>query len=57
MGGDQDSADPNRSFTDFASLSHTTSVHRPVEQVFALEEEDDREEEMFAVADRQQWNT
>ena len=41
--------------TDFASLSHTTSVHRPAEQVFALEE--DREEEMFAVVDRQQWNT
>ena len=37
--------------TDFASLSHTTSVHRPAEQVFALEEEDDREEEMFAVVD------
>ena len=31
--------------TDFASLSHTTNVHRPAEQVFALEEEDDREEE------------
>ena len=43
--------------TDFASLSHTTSVHRPAEQVFALEEDDDREEEMFAVVDRQQWNT
>ena len=43
--------------TDFASLSHTTSVHRPAEQVFAVEEEDDREEEMFAVVDRQQWNT
>ena len=43
--------------TDFASLSHTTSVHRPAEQVFALEEEEDREEEMFAVVDRQQWNT
>ena len=43
--------------TDFASLSHTTSVHHPAEQVFALEEEDDREEEMFAVVDRQQWNT
>ena len=39
--------------TDFASLSHTTSAHRPAEQVFALEEEDDREEEMFAVVDRQ----
>ena len=43
--------------TDFASLSHTTSVHRPAEQVFVLEEEDDQEEEMFAVVDRQQWNT
>ena len=43
--------------TDFASLSHTTSVQRPAEQVFAVEEEDDREEEMFAVVDRQQWNT
>ena len=43
--------------TDFASLSHTTSVHRPAEQVFALEEDDDREEEMFAVVDRQQWST
>ena len=32
-------------------------VHRPAEQVFALEEEDDREEEMFAVVDQQQWNT
>ena len=35
--------------TDFASLSQTTNVHRPAEQVFALEEDDDREEEMFAV--------
>ena len=44
--------------TDFASLSHTASVHRPAEQVFALEEDDDREEEeVFAVVDRQQWNT
>ena len=25
--------------------------------MFALEEEDDQEEEMFAVVDRQQWNT
>ena len=31
--------------TDFASLSHTTNVHR------TLEEDDDREEEMFAVVD------
>ena len=43
--------------TDFASLGHTANVHRPAEQVFALEEDDDREEEMFAVVDRQQWNT
>ena len=43
--------------TDFASLGHTTGVHRPAEQVFAMEEEEDREEEMFAVVDRQQWNT
>ena len=43
--------------TDFASLSHTTNVHRPAEQVFPLQEDDDREEEMFAVVDRQQWNT
>ena len=43
--------------TDFASRGHTASVHRPAEQVFALEEDDDREEEMFAVVDRQQWNT
>ena len=43
--------------TDFASWSHATSVHRPAEQVFALEEDDDREEEMFTVVDRQQWNT
>ena len=43
--------------TDFASLSHTTHVHRPAEQVFALEEDDDREEEMIAMVDRSQWNT
>ena len=43
--------------TDFASLSPTASVHRPAEQVFAVEEEDDREEEMFAVVDHQQWST
>ena len=42
--------------TDFASLSHTANVHRPAEQVFALEEDNHREEVMFAV-DRQQWNT
>ena len=38
-------------------ISHTANVHRPAEKVFALEEDDDREEEMFAVVDRQQWNT
>ena len=43
--------------TYFASLSHTANVHRLAEQVFVLEEDDDREEEMFAVVDRQQWNT
>ena len=37
--------------TDFTSLSHTATVHRPAEQVFAVEEEDDQEEEMFAVVD------
>ena len=37
--------------TDFASLIHTANVHRPAEQVFALEEDDNREEEMFAVVD------
>ena len=42
--------------TDFASLSHTTNVHRPAEQVFALEEDDEREE-MIAMVDRPQWNT
>ena len=43
--------------TDFASLSSSPSMHRPAEQVFALEEDDDQEEEMFAVVDRQQWST
>ena len=43
--------------TDFASLSSSPSMHRPAEQVFALEEDDDQEEEMFAVVDRQRWST
>ena len=43
--------------TDFASLGHTTSVHRPAEQIFALEEDDDREEDMIVMVDRSQWNT
>ena len=48
---------PNGTSPHFASLGHTASVHRPAEQVFAVEEEDNQEEEMFAVVDRQQWNT
>ena len=43
--------------TDFTSLSHTTSVHRPEEQDLALEEDDDREEDLIAMVDRSQWNT
>ena len=43
--------------TNFASLSHTTSVHQPAKQVFALEEDDGREEDMIAMVDRSQWNT
>ena len=40
--------------TDFASLGQTTTVHRPVEQVFALEEDDDPEY-MVAMMDHSQW--
>ena len=43
--------------TDFVSLGQTTSVHRPAEQIFALEEDDDREEDMIAMVDRSQWAT
>ena len=43
--------------TDFASLGHTTNVHRPVGQIFALEEGDDQEEDMMAMVDRSQWDT
>ena len=43
--------------TDFASLGQTTSGHRPAEQIFALEEDDDREEDMVAMVDRSQWAT
>ena len=43
--------------TDFASLGQTTSVHRPTEQIFALKEDDDREEDMVAMVDRSQWAT
>ena len=40
---------------DFASLSPSVNIHRPVEQTFAVEE-DDGSEEMFATMDRAQWN-
>ena len=43
--------------TDFASLGQTTSVHRPAEQIFALEEDDGREEDIIATVDRSQWTT
>ena len=42
---------------DFASLGHTTNVHRPVEQIFALEEDDDQEEDMMDMVDRSHWTT
>ena len=41
----------------FASLDQTASVQRPAEQIFALEEDDDREEDMVAMVDRLQWST
>ena len=40
--------------TDFASLSPTGNVHRPVEQTFAVDD-DESSEEMFAMMDRSQW--
>ena len=40
--------------TDFASLSPSINVHRPAEQTFAVEEDEDSEE-MFAMMDRSQW--
>ena len=40
--------------TDFASLSPSVNIHRPAEQIFAVEE-DERSEEMFAMMDRSQW--
>ena len=39
---------------DFASLSPSVNIYRLVEQVFAVEEDDDSEE-MFAMMDRSQW--
>ena len=40
--------------TDFASLSPSINIHRPAEQAFAVEEDEDSEE-MFAMMDRLQW--
>ena len=40
--------------TDFASLSPSVNIHRPVEQAFAMEQDDDSVE-MFAMMDRSQW--
>ena len=40
--------------TDFASLSTSTNIHRPAEQVFAVEE-DSNSEDMFAMADLPRW--
>ena len=38
----------------FASLSTSPNIHRPAEQVFAVEE-DSESEDMFAMADRPPW--
>ena len=40
--------------TDFDSLSPSVNIHRPAEQIFAVEE-DDESEDMFAMVDRSQW--
>ena len=40
--------------TDFTSLSPSVNTHRPAEQAFAVEEDEDSEE-MFAMMDRSQW--
>ena len=40
--------------TDFASLSPSVNIHRPAEQAFAVEEDEDSEE-MFAMMDRSRW--
>ena len=41
-------------YTDFASIGQPTTVHRPVEQVFAMEEEEDPED-MIALVEQSQW--
>ena len=38
----------------FASISPSVNIHRPAEQVFAVEE-DDESEDMFAMVDQSQW--
>ena len=58
-GGDSYSEGPetpdiNRGVTDFASLSPSVNIHRPAEQAFAVEEDEDSDE-MFAMMDRLQW--
>ena len=40
--------------TDFATIGQPTTVHRPVEQVCAMEEEEDPED-MIAMIDQPQW--
>ena len=40
--------------TDFASLGQPTTVHRPVDQVFAMEEDEDPED-MVAMMEQPQW--
>ena len=40
--------------TDFASLSPSINIHRPAQQAFAVEEDEDSEE-MFAMMDCSQW--
>ena len=40
--------------TDFASIGQPTTVHRPVEQVFAMEEEEDPED-VIAMVEQPQW--
>ena len=40
--------------TDFARIGQPTTVHRPVEQVFAMEEEEDPED-MVAMVEQPQW--
>ena len=59
VGGNKDpegteAPNSDRVCTDFASLGQTVTVHRPAEQVFTLEEDDDPED-MVAMMDHSQW--